>query len=107
MKDPGLNLSQFNAYFADFPHLRATHKEDKSGNFLHKLKRVRMKKTPIINGLLYKVYLSVLYTFVFLLALIYNKWMKQENISQCFTRCLMKLLDKNKHTRKILIIFCP
>lgn len=23
-KDPGLNLSQFNAYFAHFPHLRAT-----------------------------------------------------------------------------------
>lgn len=59
-------MSQFNAYFADFPHLRATHKEDKSGNFLHKSGSGQDEKES------------------------YNQWPSVESVLECITHiCLL------------------
>lgn len=61
------------------------------------LKKVRKDKTLGINVLHYKVYLRLLPLFVSMLKVLFNHWMEQGAIPQCFNRCVVKLLCKNKH----------
>ena len=60
------------------------------------MKKIRTNKTPRMNGLPYKEYLRLLHMFVPSPATVYNNWMKQKSIPQCFPRIIVNFVRKSK-----------
>lgn len=63
-----------------------------------------MDKTPEIDSFTYKLYLMLFHMFVSVETDL-QELVKTREHSQCFTRCAVKLLHKNKHDRNKLINF--
>ena len=111
-RETGLSSSQFDTYLVDFPRLSAIEAAGcegriKEDEIWEALRSVGLDKSPGIDGLPYEVYLRLSHMFVPLLATIYNKWMRQGSIRRRFTRGIVKLLRKNKHSGDGISNFRP
>ena len=111
-REAGLSSALIDTYFANFPHLTAIEAFGYEGCIAEyevqdALKSVGLNKSPGIDGLPYEVYLRQSHMSLFLLATIFDNWMRQGFIPRRFTRDIMKLQRKDKHGGYGISNFCP